>query len=97
MNSADWLLKKALYDIRDCALQDSDKMVRKAFCAMRRKVKATNPDAVVTVTFQFKSRCTKQQCFVMRGREDWGRPRGVYSSLFVGDKIRSSAIQSQNH
>ncbi len=69
-------------------MRDFDK-VRKAFFAKRRKVKATNPDAVVTATFQLKSRRNKQQCFVMRGR-DWGRTRGVYSSLFGADKIRSS-------
>ncbi len=87
MNSTDWL-KKVPYEIRDSALRDFDK-APKAFFAKRRKVKATNPDAVVTATFQFKSRHKKQQCFVMRGR-DWGRTRGVYSSLFGVDKITSS-------
>ncbi len=63
MNSADWL-KKDPYDIRNGALRDFDK-ARKAFFAKHRKVKATNPDAVVTATFQFKSRRNKQQCCVM--------------------------------
>ncbi len=87
MNSTDWL-KKVPYDIRDGALRDFDK-ARKAFFAKRRKVKATNLDAVVKATFQFKSRLKKQQCFVMRGT-NWGRTRGVFSSLFGVDKITSS-------
>ncbi len=87
MNSADWLLKFP-YDIRDGALRDFDK-VRKVFFAKHRKVIATNPDAIVTATFQLKSRRNERQCFVVRGR-DWGRTRGVYSSLFGADKIRSS-------
>ncbi len=87
MNSTDWL-RKVPYDIRDGALRDFDK-AREAFFAKCRKVVATNPDTVVTATFQLKSRRNKQQYFVMRG-EDWGRTRGVYSLLFRGDKIISS-------
>ncbi len=60
MNSTDWL-KKDPYDIRDGALRDFDK-ARKAFLL---SIVATNPDAVVTATFQLKSRRNKQQCFVM--------------------------------
>ncbi len=81
-------MKKVPYDIREGALRDFDK-ARKAFCAIQRKVRATNPDAVVTATFQLKSRRNKQQCFVMRGR-DRGRTSGVYSPVFVADTVISS-------
>ncbi len=70
------------------ALHDLDKAC-KAYFAKHRRDKASNPNANVRATFEFKSRHNKQQCFAMRGR-DWDCTRGVYSSLFGADKIRSS-------
>ncbi len=84
-----------LYDVRDGALHDFDK-VRKAFFAKCHKLKVTNPDAVVTATFQFKSPDVIN-CNVILFEIGIGVAKGVYFPLCLGPIRSGPANQSRIH
>ena len=81
----DWM-NQVPYDVRDGAVLDFDKARRAQFAKQKLAKKAGG--SLPPWTFKFKSR-KDNQCITIRGR-DWGKKRGVYTSIFRKDKLTSA-------